>query len=168
MQVFIDDFAVYGACQDHLHHLCLCLERCHAARLSLNPAKCAFGVTNDALLGHIVRSEGITVDPGKINAIIKAPTPKNAKVLGRFLGQIRRHSRIIRHLVDFASPLHAAVHRTPFLWTEIEDKEYEALQIMLTQALVVQPLDWARPFHVFVDASNIMIGSVLMQRTEPN
>ena len=39
---------------------------------------------------------------------------------------------------------------------------------MLTQAPVVQPPDWAKPFHVFVDASDIAIGSALMQLTEPN
>ena len=40
--------------------------------------------------------------------------------------------------------------------------------IMLSQAPIVQPLDWTRPFHVFVDASDIAIGSALMQLTTPN
>ena len=52
----------------------------------LNPAKCAFRMTSDALLGHIVSSEDIAVDTGKMDAIIKAPTPKNLKALGQFLG----------------------------------------------------------------------------------
>ena len=50
----------------------------------------------------------------------------------------------------------------------MEEKAYEALKIMLTQAPVVQPPDWAKPFHVFVDASDVVIGSALMQLTEPN
>jgi hypothetical protein len=33
---------------------------------------------------------------------------------------------------------------------------------------VVQPLDWEWEFHVFVDASDIAIGRVLMQRYEKN
>ena len=153
MQVFLNDFEVYGTRHDNLHHLQLCLEHCRTKRLSLNSAKCAFGVTSDTLLGHIISAEGIAVNPRKIDAIIKSPTPKNAKALGRFLGQLRWHSRMLRHLADFATPLHAAVHRTPFRWTETEDKAYEALKIMLSQAPVVQPPDWTCPFHVFVDAS---------------
>ena len=86
MQAFLDDFAVYGTTADHLIHLRLCLERCQAARLSLNPAKCAFGVTSGALLGHIVSKEGIAVDPNKISTIIQAKTPTTAKALSRFLG----------------------------------------------------------------------------------
>ena len=64
---------------------------------------------------------------------------------------------MIRHLANFATPLHAIVQRTSFRWTEIEDKAYEALKIMLTQAPIVQPPDWTKPFHVFVDASDIAI-----------
>ena len=32
---------------------------------------------------------------------------------------------------------------------------------------MVQPLDWKKDFHVFMDASDIAIGSVLMKLTEP-
>ena len=107
MQVFLDDFRVYGMQNEHLRHLRLCLERCRAARLSLNPANCAFGVANGVLLGHIVSREGISVDPRKIKAIIEAPTPKNAKSLSHFLDQIRWHNWMLRYLADFVTPLHA-------------------------------------------------------------
>jgi hypothetical protein len=66
---------------------------------------------------------------------------------------------MIRHLADFATPLHAAVHR---------EKAFAALKLLLTRAPVVQPPDWDREFHVFVDASDIAIGIVLMQKYENN
>ena len=115
----------------------LFLEHYHASHLSLNPAKCAFSVTSGALLGHIVSKEGIAVDPNKITTIIDAKTPTTAKVLNRFLGQIRWHSRILQCLADFATPLHATVHNTPFKWTTTEEKTYDALKVMLTQATVL-------------------------------
>ena len=74
---------------------------------------------------------------------------------------------MIRYLADFATPLHAAVHRVPFQWAETEEKAYQAVKVMLLQAPVVQPPDWSKSFHVFVDASDVAIGSVLMQLTEP-
>jgi hypothetical protein len=70
--------------------------------------------------------------------------------------------------VDFATPLHAAIHREPFTWTKEEEKAIAALKLLLTCAPVVQPSDWDREFHVFVDASDIAIGSVLMQKYEKN
>ena len=107
MQVFLDDFVVYGMQADHLSHLRLCLERCRTLRLSLNPTKCAFGVTSGALLGHIVSKDGIAVDPGKNKAIVEAPTLCNAKALSRFLGLIHWHTHMLRYLAGFAMPLHA-------------------------------------------------------------
>ena len=70
MQVFLDDFAVYSRKGEHLDHLRLCLEKCRGYRLSLNLAKCIFGVTNGTLLGHIVSKEGIAMDPDKVKAIL--------------------------------------------------------------------------------------------------
>ena len=89
------------------------------------------------MLGHIVSKDGIAVDPDEVRAILEAPTLSNAKALSRFLGKIRWHSRMIRHLEDFATPLHAIVHRLPFQWAEPEEKAYQALKVMLSQAPVV-------------------------------
>ena len=114
MEVFLDDLAIYSREEDHLQHLRLCLEKCRAYRLSLNTAKCVFGVSSGTLLGHIVSKEGIAVDPDKVKAIVEAPAPATAKALTRFLGEIRWQSRMLRYLADLATPLHAAVHQTPF------------------------------------------------------
>jgi hypothetical protein len=152
MQVFLDDFAVFGTRKAHLQHVELCLKKCREARLSLNPAKCAFAVTSGMLLEHIVSKDGIAMDPFKVKAILEAPASHNAKALSRFLGQIRWHSRMIRHLADFSTPLHDAVHRELFTSTEEEEKAFAAFKLLLTHAPVVQPLDWEREFHVFVDA----------------
>jgi hypothetical protein len=120
------------------------------------------------LLGHIVSKEGIAMDADKVKVILEAPASHNDKVLSRFLGQIRWHSRMIRHLADFATPLYAAVHWEPFSWTEEKEKAFAALKLLLTSALVVQPPDWNREFHVFVDALDIAIGNVLMHKYEKN
>ena len=71
MQVFLDDFAVYSRHGEHLDHLRLCLEKCREYRLSLNLAKCVFGVASGNLLGHVVSREGIAVDPDKVKAIVE-------------------------------------------------------------------------------------------------
>ena len=54
MQVFLDDFTVYGQQLEHLTQLQLCLDRCRQARLSLNPAKSVNLVTSGNLLSHII------------------------------------------------------------------------------------------------------------------
>jgi hypothetical protein len=90
----------------------LCLKKCREARLSLNPAKCAFAVTSGMLLGHIVSKDGIAMDPDKVKVILEAPATHNAKALSRCLGQIRWHSWMIRHLE--APAMHNTKALSPF------------------------------------------------------
>ena len=64
--------------------------------------------------------------------------------------------------------LHKAVHKTPFQWMAVESDAYDYLKKMLSKVLVVQLPDWEKSFHVFIDASDIAIGSALMHLEEPN
>lgn len=75
MQVFLDDFSVFGERKEHLTQLRLCLERCREGGVSLNPEKCYFFVSSGKLLGHIVSKLGLLVDPDKIQAIRDMPAP---------------------------------------------------------------------------------------------
>ena len=72
-------------CVEHLDHLRMCLEKWCNLRLSLNAKKCAFGIANDALLGHIISKDGIAIDTNKVKAILAAPALANAKALSKFL-----------------------------------------------------------------------------------
>ena len=75
---------------------------------------------------------------------------------------------MIRYLADVAIPLHIAEHKTPVQWITMEQYANDCLKKMLTKVPVMQSPDWDKPFHVFVDASDVAIGSALMQLTESN
>jgi hypothetical protein len=77
MQIFLDDFSVYGSKKDHLIQLQKCLEECRQNGISLNLEKCAFCVNSGVLLGHIVCNDGLLVDPRKIIAITTMPVLVN-------------------------------------------------------------------------------------------
>ena len=100
--------------------------------------------------------------------MMDAPPQTNAKALSQFLGQIRWHSRMISYLSNSATLLHTTVHRTPFQWSTAEQNVYDYLIKMSSRVLLVQPRDWSKDFRVFVDASDIAIGSALMQLSKPN
>ena len=50
-----------------------------------------------------------------------------------------------------------------FQWTEEQDRAFKLLKKMLVVAPILQPPNWSLEFHIFVDASHIAIGVVLMQ-----
>jgi hypothetical protein len=88
MQVFLDDFSVYGSKKDHLGQLQKCLEEWRRNGINLNLEKCAFCVNFNVLLGHIVCSDGLLVDPKKVTTIITMPVLVNVIKIKRFLGVV--------------------------------------------------------------------------------
>jgi hypothetical protein len=75
-EAYLDDLASRSRKRtDHPTHLRLIFERCHYFRIHLNPNKCNFCVTSGRLLGFIVSTTGIMVDPLKVEEIIQLPPP---------------------------------------------------------------------------------------------
>jgi hypothetical protein len=76
MEVFMDDFLVYGKTFDHcLENLDKILQRCQEKDLVLNWEKCHFMVREGIVLGHLVSKRGIEVDKAKIEVIEQLPPP---------------------------------------------------------------------------------------------
>ena len=67
MEVFMDDFSVYGKTFDHcLENLDKVLQRCQEKDLVLNWEKCHIMVREGIVIGHLVSERGIEVDKAKI------------------------------------------------------------------------------------------------------
>ena len=54
IEIFLDDFCVFGKKEDHVEQLAKCFEQCEKYGIALNAAKCQFVVSFSRLLGHIV------------------------------------------------------------------------------------------------------------------
>jgi hypothetical protein len=59
----------------HLSDLRIIFQWCHQCNIRLNPLKCVFYIIAGCLLGFIVSQRAITVDPLKVQAIMKIPPP---------------------------------------------------------------------------------------------
>jgi len=68
-------YGVGGTTEDAMEHhhknLTLLLERCTKQGIKLNKAKSVFCCTEVQFLGHLITSEGLKPDPGKIDATLK-------------------------------------------------------------------------------------------------
>ncbi|KAH9327788.1 hypothetical protein KI387_007966, partial [Taxus chinensis] len=62
---------------DHPEVLCIILSRLIEYGVTLNPEKCVFGVTGGKLLGYIISSRGIDVDPAKIWVVLEMIPPSD-------------------------------------------------------------------------------------------
>lgn len=81
LEIFIDDFCVFGSRDQHLNHLQQTFDKCREAQLSLHLEKCFFFMTSGILLGHRVSSEGIAMDLDKVKVIVALDPPTNLREL---------------------------------------------------------------------------------------
>ena len=168
LEVFMDDFSVYGSDFDTcLGNLEKVLIRCEEKNLVLNWEKCHFMVTHGIVLGHIVSSRGIEVDKAKVEIIQKLPTPRCVKDIRSFLGHAGFYRRFIASFSAIARPLCNLLSQdVPFDWTPECQASFDRLKSLLTSAPIMQPPDWTLPFEIMCDASDCAIGAVLGQRRD--
>jgi hypothetical protein len=99
--IYLDDIIVFSKSDfEHLHHLKQTFKKCRRNGISLNPKKSHFNMHEGKLLGHIVSTRGIKIDPERVDAIQKIDIPTNKKSIQYFIGRINFLRRFIPNFVD--------------------------------------------------------------------
>ena len=164
VEVQIDDIIVYGSdVAEHDKRLANVLNRLSQANITLNKAKCEFGVESVKILGHIVSSEGITPDPSKIKAIVSLPKPKSVKELRSFLGMVNHWSKFANHLATLTKPLRDLLCKeNEWKWGPTQDKSFLDVKHCLVSLPVLALYDPNKETKINADASV----AVAARRTE--
>ncbi|GJR98543.1 putative reverse transcriptase domain-containing protein [Tanacetum coccineum] len=85
--VFIDDILIYSKNKkEHEEHLKAVLELLKKEKLYAKFSKCEFWIPKVQFLGHVIDSQGIHVDPAKIESIKDWESPKTPTEIRQFLG----------------------------------------------------------------------------------
>ncbi|KAL0540247.1 hypothetical protein IC582_024480 [Cucumis melo] len=149
--IFIDDILIYSKTEaEHEEHLRQVLETLRANRLYAKFSKCEFWLKKVSFLGHVVSSEGVFMDPAKIEAVTNWPRP-STEVRGR--------------LLMYCSPLTQLTRKgTPFVWSPACESSFQELKQKLVSAPVLTVPDGSGSFVIYSDASKKGLGCVLMQQ----
>ena len=137
-------------------------------RLKLNPDKCTFGVPARKLLGLLVSSRGIEVNPAKIRAIEIMKLPTCLKDIQKFTGCLASLSRFVSRLGEKALPLYQLMKKsTGFTWTPQADVAFNDLKKMLsTVPVLASPLP-NEPILLYIAATNRVVSvAIVVEREE--
>ena len=106
MEIFMDDFSVYGSNFEHcLKNLEIALRRCQDKNLALNWEKCHFMVIKGIVLEHKISAIGLEVDQVKVSVIKTLLPPTTVKGIRRFLGHAGFYRRFIKDFSKISRPL---------------------------------------------------------------
>ncbi|GJU61708.1 putative reverse transcriptase domain-containing protein [Tanacetum coccineum] len=106
MIVFIDDILSYSRNkEEHAYHLRIILELLKKEKLYAKFSKCDFWISIVQFLGHVIDSQGIHVDPAKIEAVKNWASPTTPTEVRQFLGLAGYYRRFIKDFLKIAKPL---------------------------------------------------------------
>lgn len=108
------------------------------------------------MLGHIIETIGVRVDPKKFNVIQNTPPPTNMAGLRSVLGIAGYYGRFIRSFADMSACLHKKMSlKVKIDCTAKMNVALESLEKALTSPPVLDFPDFKNPFLVDKDASAV-------------
>ena len=163
--VFIDDILIYSDSQEeHAKHLRVVLGILKEHQLDEKLSKCEFWLKNVQFLGHVISAQGIVVDLGKIEIVVKWERPQKITEVWSFLGLAGYYRGFVEGFSKMVSPLTQLTKKDqPFSWTDECEACFEDMKRRLTTAPVLAIPNIVKMFEVYCDAPYQGLGCVLMQ-----
>ena len=169
--VYLDDVVVFGkSAQECLRNLVEVFGRLREYNLKLKPKKCKLFRQTVEYLGRIISPEGVSADPGKIEAVLDWPVPRDTKEVRSFLGFCSYYREFIPGFAQISAPIQRLVVgkgkgvRAPlFDWTQEADTAFLEVKQLFAKTPVLRYPNETDLFILDTDASSDSIGAVLSQ-----
>ena len=164
-QVYLDDILIYSKTEkEHKQQVRKVLLKLREAGLQVDIEKCEFHVQETTFLGLIVSTEGLRMDPSKVEAIVNWEPPTRLKEVQAFVGFCNFYRRFIKDFSKTVRPLVSLNQKDcPFQWSEACQAAFERLKSTVTSAPVLRHYDRSRPAVLETDSSDYVNGGVLSQ-----
>ncbi|GJY62777.1 reverse transcriptase domain-containing protein [Tanacetum coccineum] len=137
--VFIDDILIYSRNkEEHANHLRIILELLRKEKLYAKFSKCDFWIRIVQFLGHLIDSQGLHVDPAKIEAVKNWTSPTTPTEVRQFLGLAGYYRRFIEGFSKIAKPLTKLTQKNKnYIWGEEQESAFQLLKQKLCEAPIL-------------------------------
>ncbi|TYK21776.1 putative polyprotein, identical [Cucumis melo var. makuwa] len=163
------EFIVMSFEAEHEEHLHQVLGTLRANKLYAKFSKCEFWLKKVSFLEHVVSSEGVYIDPAKIEVVTSWPQVATVSEIHSFLGLAGYYRRFLEDFSRIASPLTQLTRKgTPFVWSPTCESSLKELKKKLMTAPVLTVPDGSGNFVIYSDASKKGVGCILMQQGKAN
>jgi hypothetical protein len=168
VEVYIDDIGIFSnTWEEHFASLEKVLSTLQDNNFTINPLKCEWAVQETDWLGYWLTPTGLHPWKKKIQAILAIQHPKTIKELLSFIGAITFYGDMFPKCSHLLAPLTSQVGQRNIKWTPECESSFNAIKALLSRDAFLRYPDHNKPFHVYTDASDYQLGSVIMQDGKP-
>ncbi len=166
--VYLDDIVIFSnSIDEHREHIRLVMNKLKECGLIIAKKKCEWERKKIRYLGHVIGDGKIKPDDQKVEIVKNWKRPENIKQVQRFIGFINYYNQFINNFAKIAKPLFMLLRKDcKFEWKSQHEKSFGELKNALLDYQSLMCPDVNKPFTIYTDASDVSIGSVLMQETE--
>ena len=113
----LDDILIFSKNEEeHEKHVCLVLEKLRERGLYDKLEKCLFHQTEMEFLGFIATTDGLKMDPKKVEVIVSWKVPKTVRDVQCFLGFANFYRIFIKNYSQVAAPLTRLICKDKLEW----------------------------------------------------
>jgi hypothetical protein len=114
------------------------LQRLRDHQLYAKFRKCEFWINEVPFLGHVISSEGIIVDPGKVRDVLDWKPPTSITQVCSFLGLAGYYRRFILNFPKISKPITVLLKNgNTYMWSKDCNEAFNTLKKLLTTSLVL-------------------------------
>ena len=146
--------------QPHAYHLQIWV--------SVQPTKTHVNAPAVNFFGCLYDADGVHTDPDKSSGIHALPAPTNVSKLQEFFGMVTYLSTLIPGLSTLTAPLCELLKKdADFTWNHAYDATFQHVKDAVISDTTLQYFDSSPPMTIQVDASQVGLGVVLLQKNKP-
>jgi hypothetical protein len=163
IEAYIDDIVVKSEKRgDLLEDLKETFDNLRKSKMMLNPKKCIFGMSSGKLLGYMVSSRGIDVNPKKVEAILNLQPPQTRKEIQKLVGMMTALSRFIFKLEERGMPFYRLLHKVDgFQWDDQAAIVFVELNIYLKSLPTLVQTKPDDVLLLYVVATDVVVSTVI-------
>ena len=141
--------------------------KCRKFGISLNPKKSQFALIEGKLLGHIVSTESVKIDPVRVEAIQKLSIPRSKRDIQSFLGKINFVRRFIPNFSELVKHITSMLKKDAEIkWTDQARSSFEYIKKAIMEAPTLISPDYTKSLYIFSFASYYIVADVLLQKDD--
>ncbi|XP_022032941.1 uncharacterized protein LOC110934055 [Helianthus annuus] len=167
IEVYMDDLVIMSKEEGTmLANIQKTFNTLRSVSIKLNPAKCSFGMEEGKFLGFIVTKDGFKVNPEKVQAIERMPSPSNIKEMQKLAGRLAALNRFLANHAaksfPFIKTLRNCMKKSQFQWTPEAESAFREMKDCLIKLPTLTAPNKGEPLVLYLSASDRAVGAVLL------